>query len=119
MPDRRAASVAPCRDSDHDAHDPALSVVSVGACEEGRRQGAEPGRGGDRTSPAVELEQQASVLGSVVEWPVSGEVALDGLEEVPGALARERLLGLLRLVPIPSEHPIEQARRELLAVDSL
>ena len=42
---------------------------------------------------AVELEEQAPRLRLVVERPVGGEVAFDGLEEVAGTFPVEGLVG--------------------------
>src|SRR6186997_884159 len=94
----------------------AMSVLSG---EEGGGDSAEPGGGRDLASAPVELEEEAARLRLVVERPVGGDVAGHGLEEVALALAVERLVGLLGVVTCAREVAVEQARRDLLAVNRL
>src|SRR6188508_3363749 len=80
---------------------------------------AEAGDCRDRPAAPVELEEQAPRLRLVVEGPVRADVAEHGLEKVSLALAVERLLGLLGVVAEAREVAIEEAGRDLLAVDRL
>src|SRR5437762_2683420 len=73
----------------------------------------------ERRQPAVEVEEQAPRLRLVVERPVGGEVAFDGLEEVAGTFPVEGLVRLLCLVAVAREIAVEEAGRDLLAVDRL
>src|SRR6187401_3658776 len=94
----------------------AMSILSR---EEGGRDGAEAGDCRDRPAAPVELEEQAPRLRLVVEGPVRADVAEHGLEKISLALAVERLLGLLGVVAEAREVAIEEAGRDLLAVDRL
>src|SRR6476659_8692421 len=73
----------------------------------------------ERSESAVEVEEQAPRPGLVIERPVGGEVAFDGLEEVAGAVRVEGLVGLLCVVGVAREVAVEEPRRDLLAVDRL
>src|SRR3954464_8406475 len=96
----------------------AMSILSVSR-EEGGSGGAEACDCRDRAAAAVELEEQAPRLRLVVEDPVRGEVARDGLEEVALARTFEQLVRLLRVVAASGEVAIEEPGRHLLAVDRL
>src|SRR6185503_9656698 len=104
------------RSSTKSATSLAMSILSR---EEGGRDGAEAGDCRDRPAAPVELEEQAARLRLVVERPVRGEVARHGLEEVALALPVEPLIGLLGVVSVAREVAVEQAGRDLLAVDRL
>src|SRR5215211_5984327 len=96
----------------------AMSILSVSR-EQSCHGGAKPGGKGDRIAATVELEQQAARLRLVVEGPVGGEVIRHRLEQVPLPLLVECLFGLLRVVAASSQIAVEEARRDLLAVDGL
>src|SRR5689334_14863162 len=93
----------------------AMSVLSV-SLEGGCREGSEPGGERDPLAAQIGLEEPAPRLRLAVEAAVRGEVAGHRLEEVPGPLLGERVVGLLGLESLAREQAVAEPGRDALAV---